>query len=96
MVSLQGLSKRRKWPHWWDWELELSPHLLKRMIDRSFTEVDLRDMMECATSLHPDVVKGRWIASCRHEKRRWEVVVEPDFESQLLVVVTAYPVYETR
>jgi hypothetical protein len=88
------LSKQRKWPHWWEWELELSPHLLKRMIDRGFTEVDLRHMMERATSLDADIVEGRWIASCRHEKRPWKVIVEPDFEQQLVVVVTAYPVDE--
>ena len=62
------------------------------MVDRSFTEVDLRHMMERASSLHPDIVEGRWIASCRHERRPWEVIVEPDFEQQLIVVVTAYPV----
>jgi len=26
--------------------------------------------------------------------KEWEVIVEPDFERQLLVVVTAYPVWE--
>lgn len=66
------------------------------MMDRRFTEVDLRYMMERASGLQPDVVEGRWIAFCRHESRRWEVIVEPDFEQQVLVVVTAYPVYETR
>ena len=45
--------RRRGWPDWWDWELELSPHLLKRMTDRGL-----------------------------------------DRERQLLVVVTAYPVWE--
>jgi hypothetical protein len=34
------------WPEWWTWELELSPHLLRRMLDRGFSEVDLRIMME--------------------------------------------------
>jgi hypothetical protein len=32
----------KTWPEWWDWELELTPHLLKRLVDRGFTEVDLR------------------------------------------------------
>ena len=36
---------RRRWPEWWNWELELSPHLLKRMVDRRFTEVDVRRML---------------------------------------------------
>jgi hypothetical protein len=40
---------RPEWPGWWDWELELSPHLLKRMTDRRFTEIDLRRMLERAS-----------------------------------------------
>lgn len=36
----------RDWPPWWQWELELTPHLLKRMVDRGFTEVELREMLE--------------------------------------------------
>ena len=52
-----------KWPEWWDWELELSPHLLKRMIDRRFTEVDLRRMLEHARGYAPDLVEGRWVIS---------------------------------
>ena len=27
------------WPKWWDWELELSPHLEKRMEDREFSQL---------------------------------------------------------
>jgi hypothetical protein len=30
----------------------------------------------------------------RHASRRWEVIVEPDPDAELLVVVTAYPVWE--
>jgi hypothetical protein len=33
-------------PDWWEFELELSPHLLDQMIDRGFTETDLRLMIE--------------------------------------------------
>ena len=36
------------WWDWWDWELEISPHLLKRMVDRRFTEVDRHRMLEHA------------------------------------------------
>lgn len=38
-------------PDWWSWDIELSPHVLKRMVDRSFTEADLRLMLEGATAL---------------------------------------------
>ena len=74
--------------------MELSPHLLKRMDDRRFTEIDLRRMLERATGYRPDVVEGRWVIETRHHRRAWEVIVEPDWERQLLVVVTAYPVWE--
>ncbi|HUP01553.1 MAG TPA: hypothetical protein VM737_08550 [Gemmatimonadota bacterium] len=33
-------------PDWWEWELELTPHLERRMEDRDFSEIDLRKMFE--------------------------------------------------
>jgi hypothetical protein len=80
------------WPSWWDWELELSPHLLKRMAERGFNELDLRRMLSVATSLRWDVVPGRWIARTRLRGRFWEVIVEPDDDAHRLVVITAYSV----
>lgn len=74
--------------------MELSPHLLKRMVDRGFTEVELRDMLERAVSLRRDIVPERWVVGTRHRRRRWEVIVEPDHEAQRLVVITAYPIWE--
>jgi hypothetical protein len=62
------------------------------MMDRRFTEVDLRRMLEHASGFRPDIVEGRWIIEVRHDKHPWEVIVEPDATVQLLVVVTAYPV----
>ena len=62
------------------------------MVDRDFTEVDLRRMLERARRLHEDVVEGRWIVETRHARHPWEVIVEPDPEIRLLIVVTAYPV----
>jgi hypothetical protein len=49
---------KRKWPDWWEWEPELSPHLLKRMADRRFTEVDLREMLEKAEGWPSGVVEA--------------------------------------
>jgi hypothetical protein len=40
-------------PDWWDFELELSPHILDRMIDRDFSEAELRLMLEVADALRP-------------------------------------------
>lgn len=86
---------RRRWPGWWDWELELSPHLFKRMIDRNFTEIDLRTMFEHARGYRPDVVEGRWVVVTLHRRQTWEIIVEPDFGSKRLLIITAYPYWES-
>ena len=75
-----------------EWDLDLSPHLIKRMADRRFTELDLREMLEEASRCQKDVVEGRWVVKARHRGRSWHVIVEPDTSVQLLVVVTAYPI----
>jgi hypothetical protein len=51
-------------------------------------------MLERAARYRDDVVEGRWVIEARHRGRAWEVIVEPDRERLLLVVVTAYPVWE--
>lgn len=75
---------------WWDWELELTPHLYKRMEDRHFTEVDLRGMLQAAHGFRLDIVDDRYVVETRFRSRPWEVVVEPDALGQLLIVITAY------
>ena len=47
------------WPKWWDWELEISPHVEKRMEERDFTEIDLRAMMQRARAFGPDEIDVR-------------------------------------
>jgi len=81
---------KKEWPVWWGWELELSSHLLKRMADRGFTEVDLRSMLVDAMGHRVDIVPARWVISTRHRGRLWEIIVEPDVRARILVVVTAY------
>jgi hypothetical protein len=61
------------------------------MVDRRFSEVDLRSMMESAMRIRADEEPGRWVVETSHESRPWEVIVEPDPADQLLVVITAYP-----
>jgi hypothetical protein len=80
-----------RWPEWWGWDLELSPHLLKRMTDRGFSEVELRSMMELAAEARPDEHPDRWLVITKHEGKHWEVIVEPDVADRILVVITAYP-----
>jgi hypothetical protein len=86
------MSNQDTWPEWWHWELDLTPHLLKRMEERDFNEVDLRTMLLHTTDCRPDALAGRWIIACRHRRRRREVIVEPDELDRVLVIVTAYPV----
>ncbi len=80
------------WPTWWEWELELTSHVQRRMVDREFTEVELRRMLEVATAYRDDpLVEGRFVVETRHRGVDWEVIVEPDEADHWLVVVTAYP-----
>lgn len=46
----------RRPPYWRDRELELSPHLSERMVDRRFAEVDLRSMLHHARSIERGLV----------------------------------------
>ena len=74
----------------------MSAHLLKRMEDRAFNEVDLRRMLEHASGHRPDIVEGRFVVEALHAGQSWEVIVEPDEIRQLLVVITAYPVDQAQ
>ncbi len=77
-------------PKWWHWEIEITPHAEKRMVQRDFTEIDLREMLESATKLVPDAIPGRWIASSFVRGRKWEIVIEPDSQEKTQVIITAY------
>ena len=52
-------------------------------------------MLEHASGYGPDIMVGRFVIEARHAGQSWAVIVEPDEERQLLVVVTAYPVEQT-
>jgi hypothetical protein len=52
---------------------------------------DLRSMMVSAMSLREADEPGRCVVRTAHGSRPGEVIVEPDRDAQLLVVVTAYP-----
>lgn len=82
-----------KWPDWWAWELEFSPHVRKRMIDRKFNEAELRGMIEEASDYCKDYNEDRWVLTTWFDGCAWEVIVEPDRDDEVVVVITAYPVY---
>jgi hypothetical protein len=84
---------RRDMPEWWEWELDCSlPHLRKRMLDRDFTEADLREVLEAAEEIEPNHEPGRWVVRAHRQGSLWEVVVEPLYNEQIVLVVTAYKV----
>jgi hypothetical protein len=80
------------WPDWWSWQIELSPHLLKRMVDRGFNEVDLRLMLDDTSGYHRNCEEGRWVITTQIGGVAWEIIVEPVVNEKMLVVVTAYSV----
>ena len=82
----------RDWPEWWNYELVLSPHLIERMQERGFSELDLRTMRKEAAGYHPSVVSGRFLIRTHHARQMWEIVVEPDELEKTLLVITAYGV----
>ena len=49
------------WPSWWEWEIEITPHVEKRMEQRDFTEIDVREMSDRARGYGPDQIEGRTI-----------------------------------
>jgi hypothetical protein len=51
-------------------------------------------MLHKAASHRRDVVHGRWVIATIHKREPWEVIVEPDVQARLLVVITAYPATE--
>ena len=80
-----------KWPSWWRWDIEISPHAFKRMAERDFSELDLRRMLDTAHSVDTDIVAGCWRVLTRLRRRPWEIILEPDAEAKHIVVITAYP-----
>jgi hypothetical protein len=58
------------------------------MQQRGVTEVDVRAMLERATGFEASVVAGRFMIQTRRGQIPWVVIVEPDAEAKLLVVVT--------
>jgi len=63
-----------------------------RRVSTIVTEVEVGAMLERATGFEASVVEGRFIIQSRHGQSPWIVIVEPDAEASLLVVVTVYEV----
>ncbi len=61
------------------------------MLDRRFTEVDLRLMLEKTTGFRDNHEEGRFAIETSHGGVRWAVIVEPLAGDVTLIVVAAYP-----
>ena len=79
-------------PEWWSWDLSFTGQAELRMEQRGVTEVELRAMLERATGFEASVVERRFMIPTRRGQSPWVVIVEPDAEAKLLVVVTVYEV----
>ncbi len=79
------------WPSWWEWELGFTAHVEARMEERGFSEIELRTMLDSASKLIPARRPGRWLIHTRRARHPWVVVVEPDLDDKILMIVTAYP-----
>jgi hypothetical protein len=88
------MTSKPAFPAWWQWELSFTAHAELRMEQRGVTEVDVRAMLERATGFEPSVVEGRFMIRVAKNNRPWIVIVEPDTDASLLVVVTAYEASE--
>jgi hypothetical protein len=58
------------------------------MEQRGVTEVDVRVMLERATAFEPNVVDGRFMIHLRQLQKPWNLIVEPDADARILVVLT--------
>ena len=63
------------------------------MAQRGVAEVDVRAMLERASSWRSGIER-RYLIDARHEGRPWFVIVEPDREARLTVIVTVYEVFK--
>ena len=85
------MTAKSDWPPWWAWELKMTDHIYESMEKRSFTEVELRRMMEYATGYRPDRdVDTRWVIETQFRGTDWVVIVEPQADRDLLDVITAF------
>lgn len=78
------------WPEWWKWDIEISSHVEKRMITRNINEIDLRSMLGNPSDYEEDSENGRFLIKSFYKHKCWEIIVEPDFEENILVIITAF------
>ena len=60
------------------------------MIDRGFSEVEVRSMMKRAEAVRPEREPGRFVVEAQHLGGRWRLIVEPDPDREQIVVITGW------
>jgi len=63
------------WPDWWDWEIELTPHLQKRMERSRLQRGRPPAHVERARGHRADIVEGRVVIETERKRARWEVII---------------------
>jgi hypothetical protein len=77
-------------PEWWNCDLSFTGHAELRMEQRGVTEVEVRAMLERATGVRGQRRGEQILVSDPAGAVSLVVIVEPDAEATLLVVVTVY------
>lgn len=60
------------------------------MVQRNFNEIELREMLSRTEMYEKDIDENRFKINASFRNRRWEIIVEPDFDEKILVIITAY------
>jgi len=82
--------RRTRVPGWWGWPLEFPRHVQERMRQRGFTETDVRHMLFRVRSIRVSGDIGRWLVDAELDGNAWRVVLEPDHQDRVIVVITAF------
>ena len=79
-------------PQWWEWDLEFTPHIRKRMVQRNFNDIAVREMLDTCRQILPGSEPNRWTVESTYRGSEWHIIVEPDPTSETIVIITAYPI----
>lgn len=60
------------------------------MISRNFNEIDLRSMLSNPFGYERDSEEGRFLIKSVYKHKNWEIIIEPDFEEKVIVVITVF------
>jgi len=79
-------------PEWWDWPFVLAGHAEYRMEERGLHEIELRTMLHGPVAVRLTGASGRWEAVGRIRGTTWKVILEPDADTNSVLVITAFKI----